>query len=179
MEGNRRLAALKVLREPGILEGAVARKVERLARKIENPQTISKVPVTIAPSRRATDRQIAWRHGGTAVVPWQLENRASFIPDKIEEGYSNEGRSFYNANCATCHGVRGDGKGSRAYFIVPKPRVFIAPAARATFNRPALFAGISGGRAGTDMPAWSKVLSDQEIADVAEYVFQHSSERPR
>ncbi len=114
MEGNRRLAALKVLREPGILEGAVARKVERLARKIENPQTISKVPVTIAPSRRATDRQIAWRHGGTAVVPWQLENRASFIPDKIEEGYSNEGRSFYNANCATCHGVRGDGKGSRA-----------------------------------------------------------------
>lgn len=90
VEGNRRLAALKALREPGLLEGAIARKVERLARKIEDPQTISKVPVTIAPSRRATDRQIARRHIGTAVLPWQLENRASFILDKIEEGYSND-----------------------------------------------------------------------------------------
>ena len=48
------------------------------------------VPVTIAPSRRATDRQIAGRHIGTPVLAWQAENRASFILDKLEEGYDND-----------------------------------------------------------------------------------------
>src|ERR1022692_2307003 len=59
VEGNRRLAALKALREPGLLEGSVQRQVERLSRRITDPQGITTVPVTIAPSRRATDRQIA------------------------------------------------------------------------------------------------------------------------
>lgn len=82
------------------------------------------------------------------------------------------GKRFYNANCATCHGVRGDGQGPRAYFINPKPRVFDSEASRGSLNRPAIFAGVSMGRPGTEMPAWSKVLDEQQIADVAEYVFQ-------
>jgi hypothetical protein len=90
VEGNRRLAALKALREPGLLEGPIQRQLERLARQIEDPNDIATVPVTVAPSRRATDRQIAGRHIGTPVLPWQAENRASFILDKLSEGYTNE-----------------------------------------------------------------------------------------
>lgn len=90
VEGNRRLAALKALREPGLLEGSLARQVERLSRRITDPQAIAAVPVTIAPSRRATDRQIVGRHIGTSVLAWQAENRASFILDKLEEGYEND-----------------------------------------------------------------------------------------
>ncbi len=90
VEGNRRLAALKALREPGLLEGSLERQVERLSRRIADPQSIAKVPVTIAPSRRATDRQIAGRHIGTPVLAWRAENRASFILEKLEEGYDNE-----------------------------------------------------------------------------------------
>lgn len=90
VEGNRRLAALKALREPGLLSGPMQRKVERLSRQIEDPNDIASVPVTLAPSRRATDRQIAGRHVGTPVLAWQLENRARFILDKLAEGYSNE-----------------------------------------------------------------------------------------
>jgi mono/diheme cytochrome c family protein len=86
-------------------------------------------------------------------------------------GDAAAGRRFYEANCATCHGVQGDGQGPRAYFINPKPRVFTSEAARAALSRPALFAATSAGRRGTEMPAWEKVLSPQEIADVAEYVF--------
>lgn len=82
------------------------------------------------------------------------------------------GGRFYLANCATCHGREGDGKGPRAYFINPKPRNFREAAARTGFNRPVLYAATSMGRLGTEMPAWSKVLTDQEIADVAEYVFR-------
>jgi len=90
VEGNRRLAALKALREPGLLEGPLRKQVERLSRRIIDLQVIAKVPVTIAPSRRATDRQIAGRHIGTPVLAWQAENRASFILDKLAEGYSND-----------------------------------------------------------------------------------------
>lgn len=89
VEGNRRLAALKALREPGLLEGPFQRQVERLSRRIEDLSEIASVPVTLAPSRRATDRQIAGRHVGTPVLAWQAENRASFILDKLEEGYSD------------------------------------------------------------------------------------------
>lgn len=90
VEGNRRLAALKALREPGLLEGTKRSQVERLSRRIVSAQLIAEVPVTVAPSRKATDRQIAGRHVGTPVLAWQAENRASFILDKLQEGYSND-----------------------------------------------------------------------------------------
>ncbi len=90
VEGNRRLAALKALREPGLLEGSKQRQIERLSRRISDPQSIATVPVTIAPSRRATDRQIVGRHIGTPVLAWEAENRASFILEKLEEGYDND-----------------------------------------------------------------------------------------
>lgn len=83
-----------------------------------------------------------------------------------------KGKRFYDANCATCHGVKGDGQGPRAYFINPKPRNFLEARSQGTYNRPALYMAIAMGRLGTEMPAWNKVLSEQEIADVAEYVFR-------
>ena len=93
----------------------------------------------------------------------------------FEDGLAGDaarGHAFYLANCATCHGVEGDGKGPRAYFILPKPRNFRHAASRHRFNRPALYEAIAKGRLRTEMPAWEKVLSEQEIADVAEYVLQ-------
>jgi hypothetical protein len=89
IEGNRRLAALKALREPGLLDGAKQRQVERLSRRVHDLKDIASVPVAIAPSRRATDRQVAGRHIGTPVLAWEAENRASFILEKLEEGYTN------------------------------------------------------------------------------------------
>lgn len=90
IEGNRRLAALKTLRHPGLLEGAYERKVERLSRRITDLQSIATVPVTIAPNRRITDRQIAGRHIGRPVLAWTAENQASFILEKLEERYEND-----------------------------------------------------------------------------------------
>lgn len=90
VEGNRRLAALKALREPGLLEGASRRGIERLSKKASTLAALTAVPVTLAPSRRATDKLLAGRHIGTPVLAWQPENRASFILEKLEEGYSNE-----------------------------------------------------------------------------------------
>lgn len=83
-----------------------------------------------------------------------------------------KGRKMYMANCATCHGTKGDGQGPRAYFIRPKPRNFVDPAFSKSFNRPAIYTAVADGRLGAEMPAWSKVLTDQEIADVSEFVFR-------
>lgn len=87
------------------------------------------------------------------------------------KGNPQRGKTFYMNNCFTCHGVKGDGQGPRAYFINPKPRDFLSSAA-STFNRPMLFNAIAEGRNGSEMPAWNKVLNDQQIADVAEFVFR-------
>jgi mono/diheme cytochrome c family protein len=93
------------------------------------------------------------------------------MPNSLK-GSAAAGERFYMANCATCHGAKGDGKGPRAYFINPKPRNFLDPAFTSSFNRPAIYAATSMGRQGSEMPAWSKVLNEQEIANVAEFVFQ-------
>jgi len=88
------------------------------------------------------------------------------------QGDAAKGGVFFQNNCATCHGKDGDGRGPRAYFINPKPRNFLHTASRQEFNRVKLFEMISNGERGTEMPAWKQVLGPQEIANVAEYVFQ-------
>ena len=89
VEGNRRLAALKALKEPGLLTGTIRKQVERLASQTDL-DAISTIPVTIAPNRRATDRLLSVRHIGTPVLPWQAENRANFILSRLDEGYSKD-----------------------------------------------------------------------------------------
>jgi mono/diheme cytochrome c family protein len=110
-------------------------------------------------------------HGhGTPSADGKVDMKAGFKGGLVGDAVA--GRKFYEANCATCHGVKGDGLGPRAYFINPKPAVFISPASRASFNRPTLFDATSTGRRGSEMPAWDKVLGPQEIANVSEYVFR-------
>lgn len=98
-------------------------------------------------------------------------NMSAPMPKGLK-GDALKGAAFYMSNCSTCHGATGDGRGPRAYFILPKPRNFLHDASRADLNRPAIFKATTEGKLGTEMPAWGKVMTDQEIADVAEFVFQ-------
>lgn len=113
-------------------------------------------------------------HGGreadSGFTPARVDMTAG-LPNGLK-GDIRRGGAFYLANCATCHGARGDGAGPRAYFINPKPRNFGEPAFRSRFNRLALHAAISEGRLGSEMPSWNKVATPQQIGDIAEYVFQ-------
>lgn len=104
-------------------------------------------------------------------------NMSAPMPNGLK-GDMKKGEAFFMDNCATCHGKTGDGRGPRAYFINPKPRNFLHPASREELNRVELFEMISVGRPGTEMPAWNKVLSQQEIANVAEFVFQRFIQPP-
>ena len=100
------------------------------------------------------------------------------FPDQLK-GDATKGREFYEHNCFTCHGLEGNGEGPRAKFITPRPRNFLAMESRLRLNRPALFTAVHDGLRGTVMPAWGKVLNDQQIADVAEYVFTTFVHPPR
>jgi mono/diheme cytochrome c family protein len=130
---------------------------------------------TYAPAAGATAGISGTRaHGGreadTASTPVQVDMTAG-LPNGLK-GDPKRGGAFYLANCATCHGARGDGAGPRAYFINPKPRNFTEAASRARFNRLALFTAVTEGRIGSEMPAWKQVATPQQIADVSEYVFR-------
>jgi len=95
--------------------------------------------------------------------------------DALPEDYAGDpgrGASLYAQNCVDCHGANGGGDGPRAYFIFPKPRNFNDPATRQYLTRRNLYNGIKYGVVGKEMPAWGKVLSDEQIANLTEYVYQ-------
>ena len=75
-------------------------------------------------------------------------------------------------DCVDCHGANGGGDGPRAYFIFPKPRNFHDPDTREYLSRRNLYNGIKFGVVGKEMPAWGKVLSDSQVADLTEYVYR-------
>ncbi len=132
------------------------------------------VPAPVTAATPATPTPLA-----AAAKPAQAVAAVTLVRSDMKQplplglrGDAGAGHTFYNANCATCHGVKGDGQGPRAYFINPKPRIFTSAESRALLNRPAIYAGVSAGKRGTEMPAWDKVLSPQEIANVSEYLFR-------
>jgi mono/diheme cytochrome c family protein len=87
-------------------------------------------------------------------------------------GDPGRGALLYAENCVDCHGANGGGDGPRAYFIFPKPRNFHDPATREYLSRRNLYNGIKFGVVGKEMPAWGKVLSDSQVADLTEYVYR-------
>ncbi|MCF6209922.1 MAG: c-type cytochrome [Gammaproteobacteria bacterium] len=110
---------------------------------------------------------------GAGVSPGHAEANDMTLPlPKGLTGDPVKGRDFFMKNCFTCHGIKGGGNGPRAYFNIPRPRDFTSPESRQALNRPRIFDSIAEGRRGTVMPAWSKVLDDQQIADITEFVFR-------
>ncbi len=111
----------------------------------------------------------AWANSGDGA---SLETYMAEVMPKGLTGDPTRGGDFFNKNCYVCHGKSGQGDGPRSRFINPKPRNFRHSSSLTKYNRPTLFKSISDGRLRSEMPAWKHVLSDQQIADVAEYVFQ-------
>ncbi|WP_420477001.1 c-type cytochrome [Noviherbaspirillum sp. ST9] len=122
------------------------------------------------PATQAPAPQVAAAAPAPAAKPAAPVNMNAPMPKSLK-GDAAKGAAFYMSNCSTCHGATGDGRGPRAYFINPKPRNFQHDASRAELSRPAIFKAVTEGKLGTEMPAWGKVMTDQEIADVTEFVF--------
>jgi len=150
----------------------IAAVVDYIRANFVKPDEIAAADERTAMAGQETSHQ---NHGGSkghdhAAASANFDPDATFTDGLI--GNHETGKSFYKNNCAECHGLDGNGKGRRAYFMRRKPEDFTSPKARAELNRPHLFASISEGETQTDMSAWSTVLDAQQIANVAEYVFR-------
>ena len=79
------------------------------------------------------------------------------------------GRVLFQANCALCHGVRGDGHGQRRQGLDVPPRDFTDPDWRKRTSPRHVFFAIREGLAGTPMPAW-KSLSQRDAWDLTAFL---------
>lgn len=169
--------------------GAIWGKLKPPARNFTSPESAAKL------TRERMINSVTYGRKGTAMQPFSAQlspGDIGAVVDYIRENFMANaviadmslpmpldlkgdrirGSSLYQANCSPCHGQSGDGRGPRAYFINPKPRNFLTDTSRRWLNRPALFQIITDGSIGTEMPSWGKVLNNQEIADIAEFVFR-------
>ena len=97
-------------------------------------------------------------------------------PDLLEEG-----RRLYVRNCATCHGVEGDGNGPSGAALWPPPRDFrralfkyAGVADRGLPSDDELVRIITGGLEGTAMVAWD--LPESEVRLIIDYIKSFSPE---
>jgi len=179
---DRMLAAVTAGRENTAMQGygsrmsrsdreAVVDYIRASIMRVDADAGISGTHAHGAPAKGSAHDHAAHGHGTGALDASGKADMKLPMPHGLK-GSAAAGRKFYDANCATCHGAKGDGQGPRAYFINPKPAVFTSEKSRAAFNRPTIYDAVATGRRGTEMPAWDKVMTPQELADVSEYVFR-------
>jgi high-affinity iron transporter len=75
------------------------------------------------------------------------------------------GGVVYAANCALCHGAKGDGRGQRREAMNPPPADLTLPPWSEAANAGKTYRAIKDGVPGTAMPSWS-TLSDEQVWDV-------------
>lgn len=89
-------------------------------------------------------------------------------------GDAQRGRVGYLKRCALCHGETGDGRGKLAAGLDPKPTAFTTPGLLARRTDWEIYLAVrDGGQAvglAPTMSGWGKIVSDQEIRDMAAFV---------
>lgn len=89
-------------------------------------------------------------------------------------GDAEKGKPLYAQKCAVCHGPAGEGDGSAAFVLFPKPRNLARGVfkIRSTPSLPTdedLFKTITEGMPGTAMPGWAS-LTDRVRLDLIAYI---------
>jgi high-affinity iron transporter len=79
------------------------------------------------------------------------------------------GGIVFAANCAICHGIKGDGRGQRRASMNPPPANLTLPPWSDAANATQTYGAIRNGMRGTAMPSWP-MLSDEQIWDVVAYI---------
>ena len=83
VEGNRRLAALKLLNSPELAPEKVRGKFRALTHNV-SVQSIEKVEMVVVPSRAAAARLIVARHTGDVVKRWSRAQQAKYIRTLVQ-----------------------------------------------------------------------------------------------
>ncbi len=99
-------------------------------------------------------------------------------PIALSDTIVRKGKKNYEQHCVICHGDRGRGDGATAYFLTPQPADLkgmshIMTMATDNYMYWAITEG--GMPIGSDMPAFKKLLSEDEIWSVIHYIEQEIS----
>ncbi|MBK6795403.1 MAG: c-type cytochrome [Acidobacteria bacterium] len=82
----------------------------------------------------------------------------------------NNPEEFYKNTCARCHGDKGDGHGMIAIYLDPYPRDLTKAGFMNSKTEDRLMKSIREGVAGTSMPAWGRVINDDQMRQVFNYI---------
>ena len=89
-------------------------------------------------------------------------------------GESASGRIIYKQYCQKCHGKRGNGQGTMAKDLDPKPRDFTDQEVMGKRSDWEIYLGIKEGGApvglSDQMTSWEDTLTDDEIRNVAAFI---------
>ena len=86
--------------------------------------------------------------------------------------------SLYLKNCSICHGDEGDANTRAQSGMYPVPRDFTTAEAAIELTRERMIKSVADGRPGTTMVAHKERLSEQEIADLVDYIRSNFMQLP-
>ena len=128
------------------------------------------------------DKTIDLDAGENPFKPLETSN-----PEEFRKHVEN-GRRIYYRNCVFCHGDTMAGNGMFVHGLDPIPTNFTDQGAIAMLRDTFLFWRISKGGPGlpeeggpwaTAMPAWEKMLKEEEIWDVILFLYDFTGQKPR
>ena len=112
---------------------------------------------------------------------------ATSNPEEFRKHVEN-GRRVYYQNCVFCHGDNLSGNGMFVHGLDPIPTNFTDAGTIAMLRDTFLFWRISKGGPGlpeeggpwdTAMPAWEKLLAEEEIWDAILFLYDYTGQKPR
>ena len=83
--------------------------------------------------------------------------------------YHEQGRDIYNFRCYFCHGYSGDARTLTTTFVNPPPRDFTRTELE-VLSRRQMIQAVTRGKSDSAMPGFTRVLSDQEISAVVDFI---------
>jgi cytochrome c oxidase cbb3-type subunit III len=104
----------------------------------------------------------------TSATPYHLHDQPPKLDGLTES--EHRGETLFQQNCAFCHAADGTARNWIGSFMEPHPRDLTKSPVMDSMTRTRLRTVIRDGLAGTSMPAWKSVLSEQQIEDIIAYV---------
>lgn len=107
------------------------------------------------------------------------QSMATFLMNQKKVPSINNPQEIYQNLCLRCHGDKGDGHGTIATYLDPYPRDFTNAGFMNSKPEERLANSIKNGVEGTSMPAWGKVLTDEQVKGVLAYINQNFTKEAR
>lgn len=109
----------------------------------------------------------------------EFRSMSSYLAGLNKAPAFNSPQEIYQGLCVRCHGEKGDGHGLIATYLDPYPRDFTNVGFMNSKMEERFIESIKNGVGGTSMPAWGKVLNDEQIKGVLGYINENFTKEKR